>query len=622
MTWWLQKVRADRRQMRLIPVGILLLFQAALLAWQARGDGPTWDEVGHFAAGLDHLRNGRFDMYRVNPPLVRMIALIPVAVRHPEIDPSSYFADFRAGHRPEFRVGRSIAITLAGEYCSQLTIARLACLPFALLGSWICFRWASELWGWHGGVVSLLLWVISPSVLAYGHLITPDVGATSVGIAAAYCFRRWIRIGGFGCAFASGMVLGVAELTKLTWVIAFAMWPLGWISFRIGRRSSCTRMRWMKEGAAVAAIMTVALMVLNAGYGFEGSFQRLSTYRFASQLLGGAKRQGVYGAAPVGNRFIGCIFGVWRVPVPHNYLMGVDGLESEYEHKYWSFLNREWRLGGWWYYYLYAMLVKEPLGTWALGVMAASLAIWRPKAYGAEMISEELILIGPAVAVLCMVSMKTGFNHHLRYVLPAFPFLFISFGRVGRAFAHVSDRAIAGLVCAALIWSAVSSLSTVPHSLSYFNSVAGGPMDGHFHLGNSNSDWGQDLLYLKEWADRHPTARPLRVAYDVPLIDPTLAGIECGTVPPGPHSTNAGTTSPAEIGPLPGWYAVSVNKIHDRKRAFDYFLRFTPVGYAGYSMYIYHITVNEANRIRGELGLAPLPIGPTTGPSGDDGISP
>jgi hypothetical protein len=51
---------------------------------------------------------------------------------------------------------------------------------------------------------------------------------------------------------------------------------------------------------------------------------------------------------------------------------------------------------------------------------------------------------------------------------------------------------------------------------------------------------------------------------------------------------------------------VSVNEIYGRTQQYRYFLRFEPVAMAGYSIYIYHITPDEANRVRRELGLSEL----------------
>ncbi len=107
------------------------------------------------------------------------------------------------------------------------------------------------------------------------------------------------------------------------------------------------------------------------------------------------------------------------------------------------------------------------------------------------------------------------------------------------------------------------------------------------------SGWhrGQDLLYLKRWLDEHPEAKPLHLTFNG-VYDASIAGIEY-TLPP--------------TEPQPGWHAVSVNKIRSRTKQYEYFLKFEPVAMAGYSIYIYHITPDEANRVRKELGLPELP---------------
>ena len=76
------------------------------------------------------------------------------------------------------------------------------------------------------------------------------------------------------------------------------------------------------------------------------------------------------------------------------------------------------------------------------------------------------------------------------------------------------------------------------------------------------------------------------------------------------------------LGPQPGYFALSVNFLRgsrfqrpdghggwssiNRHDAFTYFRRFRPIARAGYSMYIYHITPDQADQVRQELGLPPL----------------
>ena len=266
---------------------------------------------------------------------------------------------------------------------------------------------------------------------------------------------------------------------------------------------------------------------------------------------------------------------------------------------------------------------------------------------------DELVLLTPPIAVFVLVSSQTGFNHHLRYVLPAFPFLFIWISKVGRVFERQrvegreqradtenstgrasgtrnwGTRLMQCAVAGAVGWSVVSSFAAYPHSLSYFNELVGGPKGGHWHLGSSNVDWGQDLMFLKDWYEEHPEARPLHLAYDLILVDPSIVGIEYKQVSAGPVMNRPSTpktanwpwgevpadpnlpavdsaVDPKELGPFPGWYCLSVNQIHRLAGDYEYFLEFEPVDWIGYSMMVFNITLEEANRVRRKLGLPEL----------------
>src|SRR5438128_1492611 len=85
----------------------LLLTHAGLLAYAATKHSPSIDEVAYLPAGVSHWKFGRFDLYRVNPPLVRMVAVIPVLLfERPEIDWSKYTN--APGARSEFVIGRDL----------------------------------------------------------------------------------------------------------------------------------------------------------------------------------------------------------------------------------------------------------------------------------------------------------------------------------------------------------------------------------------------------------------------------------------------------------------------------------------------------------------------------------
>ena len=223
----------------------------------------------------------------------------------------------------------------------------------------------------------------------------------------------------------------------------------------------------------------------------------------------------------------------------------------------WPFyLNGQWQEGGTWYFYLYALAIKVPLGILALVLTALALTlIRRPRGLS---VANDVFLWLPAIVLLVFVSSQTGLNY-LRYTLPLFPFAIVGTGLGGLVRPGVRSMPYAAaIVLGLLVWAVGSSLAAFPHSLAYFNETVGGPAHGHEHLVDSNLDWGQDLLYLKAWLDEHPEARPLHLAY-FNHVDPRIIGIEY-SLPPLPVRDDMAQDRPPPAPQLAaGWYAVSVN---------------------------------------------------------------
>src|SRR4051812_48574856 len=117
----------------------LLSIHTGLLAYGAMVHSPTYNEPAHLVAGISYWQFGRFDVYSVNPPLVRMVAAIPVLLAGCETD----WSHFREGPgaRPEMAMGGDFCQANGFRTCWLMTIARWACIPFSLLGGYICFRW-------------------------------------------------------------------------------------------------------------------------------------------------------------------------------------------------------------------------------------------------------------------------------------------------------------------------------------------------------------------------------------------------------------------------------------------------------------------------------------------------
>lgn len=577
----------------------LLIAHALLLAWGAWRNSPTIDEYAYLTAGVSHWHLGTFDLCRVNPPLVRLVAAIPVVACHPAVDWTRYpTQEPSPTFRNDFKVASDFLKANGSRVFMYVVLARCACIPFSLLGAWLCFRWAGELFGRDAGLMALALWSFSPNMIAHGQLLTPDCAGASAGLAAAYCFWKWLKDSGRGNAALAGAALGFAQLARSTWILLFALWP---VLCLIWNSAQLMRARWgaaWRRAAELSAILLVGLYILNLGYLFQGVLRPLGQYEFTSTSFAGfnAREQGVSG-----NRFRSGLLGKLPVPLPEDYVQGIDVQKGDFDQRIDSFLRGEWQRGGWWWYYLYALLIKVPLGTWTL-IILSLIAACMKRAYRTAW-RNELLLVAPSGLVLLLVSSQTGFSHHMRYVLGLFPFAFIWASRVARSFA-LEHKAIARAATVSVTVSICSSLSVYPHSLSYFNESVGGPLQGDWHLLDSNIDWGQDLFYLKRWLDAHPQANPIRVAYFPTIVDPELAGIRCEWPPIDGRSPRLFDQLATDIGPQPGWYAISLVESRAALNPYAYFREFEPVARAGYSILIYHITPEESERVRKKLGLA------------------
>jgi glutamine amidotransferase-like uncharacterized protein len=586
-------------------------------------NSPNSNEAAHLAAGVYSWQSGRFGLYPVNPPLVRMLAALPVVCANPKTDWQKYqMGEYseKADARPEFSLGIGFVRDNRERAQRLFAWARWLCLPLSVFGGYICWRWACELYGAAAGIVALALWCFSPNVLAWSATIGPDAAAAAFGVAAGYFFWRWLRCpDGFG-ALVAGILLGLALLSKMTWLVAVALWPAVWLFWLWASRLTAVSVGVRRQFAQLVGVLAVAFLVVNLGYTFEGTLTRLGKFTFVSHLLAGEDSTADGGRG--GNRFAEGWLRNVPVPLPKSYVQGIDLQKLDFERGLPSYLSGRWKQHGWWYYYAVCAALKVPLGTWALGILAVGVRLGhmtpgiesvaqanggevKPMEYRAGWL-DELVLLAPAVVLLIAVSSQSGFSRHFRYVLPAFPFVFIWMSSVGRV-ASRYRRTVGVLTAGALIGSIASSLSVYPHSMSYFNELAGGPTGGHRYLLDSNIDWGQDVFYLRDWCRAHPEAKPLRCLFRNSFSD-ALLGISDIRQPPIGPATDRGAAVAAkpkaqQLGPRPGWYALSIHRIHDATGDHLYFLRFRPVAMAGYSIYIYHITLEQANRVRSELGL-------------------
>ncbi len=573
----------------------LLLCHVGLLVHGNWIHFPNTDEIGHLPSGVSKWHFGTFHYYSVNPPMVDLVSGLGALHLRNEYEWDALPGPL--GHRIEFIVGRTRMIEKGLDLHRDFFLPRLLVLPFSLLGcvllTWLAYRELGPLSAW----IACCLWSFCPNILAHAQTIIPDVGSVAIGILPSLAVLTYMRTPNWGMASVVGFALGLAMYSKMTWVTGVISFPLAaaigtWLV--PANRGYFTLPRivgdWLLMGG-------VALFVLNNGYLLQGTGTLLGEYRFLSHALGGPEA----GVSNPSNRFVGTPLAWLPVPLPYDYVMGIDYLKHEVEMKYWSFLMGEWRLGGWWYYYLCTTLFKTPLGTLLALVPATYLLVrrWSPASQQAW-----IALAVPACVIFVSVSSQTGFNHHHRYVLTIYPpIFFLIAGAFQAGVASVWLRRTLLFLCGAAV---VASLSVWPHFLTFFNRVAGGPERGWQVLDFSNVDWGQDLLLVEKWIQNNPDKRPCWATSDFSSFR-SLGGrsidVEPDPIPKPSGSSIANrlkevaqgvaSADPAGSAPKlsPGWYIVNVRLLNDLpdELRLGYFRSLQPVDRIAYSYWVYYV---------------------------------
>jgi len=150
------------------------------------------------------------------------------------------------------------------------------------------------------------------------------------------------------------------------------------------------------------------------------------------------------------------------------------------------FLGKNTKEGLIWYF-LIAFLIKTPIPFLILFFISFFTFNKNSK--------EFIFLIIPIIILFLYFSFINKIFIGVRYLLPMYPFIFVMIsGGINEIKKNFFFKLIIVILC---IWLVLGNFLIYPHYLSYFNEFIGGPDNGHKYLADSNIDWGQDLILLK-----------------------------------------------------------------------------------------------------------------------------
>jgi 4-amino-4-deoxy-L-arabinose transferase-like glycosyltransferase len=504
---------SNARRLQIAAAVCLLLILWGQLILSARRESQTWDEACHIFAGYNYWTNGNFGDNPEHPPLVKLLATLPLLRLPLKVPPHpSVFAK-----EEDFLTATQFVYSNDAEMILLRT--RTAAALLTMLLAVLVFATAKEMFGTVPAFIALILLVFEPNILAHGAVVTTDVGVSCFLLATVYAFYRYAKKPTAARLVLTGVAAGLALATKHSAILIVPILiALAACELALRRQQSRSAQgailskQALRMTGALVVIGVLAVAVLWSFYGFHflprpgvDASARLTEYAGklknpvqARMILSSAKlhllpQSYLYGLADVG----------FTADFSHTYLLG-----TVYPH-------------GRWFYFPVAFAIKTTLGLLIL-LALIPFALARSRI---ECSRELLFLIIPA-AIYFFVAMGSGMNIGVRHILPVYPFLMI-LAAWGAWRLIQRQRRWVYVVVLVLLWNVVSCARTFPVYLAYSNELWGGPSQTYKYLSDSNADWGQQLWATRKYLDSRQVKNCWFAYFAEVVVDPTYYGVTC-----------------------------------------------------------------------------------------------
>ncbi len=482
-------------RLRLIPCVLLALF-AAQSFWFIATQSLTYDEPAHIIAGSEAWRLGRFEVWNDHPSLGRLWLTLPIAKT--PLDYNVQFTD------------RNFLITRlqpGPEWLAWHTRPMNTLLGLALgVALWFATR---RLFSEGAANVALALFAFTPSLIAHFSVAATDgIGALFIFLVAIQLVR-WRHNPSLAQTLLMGLALGGLLLSKfyappLVLLALVLMLIVGPDEHRLlSRKLNCK--------PALAAL-AIALFVLWAGYFFHVSHLR----------VGDGFVRATFPNRPVREWPSATKLHLSTLVPAGEFVEGLrEVARSNHSGRPAWFLGKLYPHGGIWLYYPVAIVLKWPTILLLLLVAGLCLRIWKKSRSPAD-----LLLLAFFPLVFFVFALNSRFDIGERHILPLYPFALLIAGGIWE---RVRGSGVAKvLLIVALCLNAADALRCAPDYLAYFN-VFVRPQNSWRLLTDSNLDWGQGLIALRNYQRQHPN-EPIQLAY-FGSVDPALYGIHATALP-------------------------------------------------------------------------------------------
>lgn len=502
-------------------VGLFIIIAGALMLNAAAGDSAIFDETAHIVAGYTYVRHLDYRFNPEHPPLVKMLAGLPLIFQNLSFSTEKGYWN---GLNEQWWAGNEFLYKSGNDADQIIFLARFGPILLAVLLIWFTYYFAKELVGRWWALLPAFLTAFSPIVLAHGHYVTTDVGATLGITAAIYWFLKFLFDPSRKNMAYAGLAFGMAQAIKFSSVLLIPYFLVIALVFKI-----------FKDGVPAYKYIGNAILVMLIGYFaivYPIYFLTTWNYPIEKQIADTETLLQGFGFRPLADVAIQMSRNQLMRPFAE-YLLGVLMVLQRSAGGNNAFFLGQLSAQGWWYYFPLIYLMKESLphliiigfgAFFASARMAGAFKNGINSAY--KKFTEYIQVHFAEFAILIFIAMywfssvTSPLNIGVRHVLPTIPLFYILatgslrkwfsshphelvldyWQRVENYFHHLFNFWIKTAILSILvIWASVEVIIAAPYFLSYFNEPSGGLKNGFYYATDSNFDWGQDLKRLKIW---------------------------------------------------------------------------------------------------------------------------
>lgn len=530
----------------------------AQLAFASPTQSAAFDEGYTITYGYAYLRTGDARLSRgQNPPLTNVFIALPLLLRDdvafPIDHPTWQSADIY-GFSDEFLWKANI-----NRAASLVLLARLPEMALTLLLACVVYAFTRSLFGNPAGLIALFLCVFDPNILAHGHIVGTDLGVTLFMFSAVWVWTLAVKRDSLRAALIAGVLAGAALSTKYSAVWLAPILLVITLTYPGLRDHLATRLKMLFVSALAALVVIWGTFVFSIGPITPGALP---------------------------------------VPAPQ-YWESLGNVANRVESGTPAFMLGQISSTGFPLYYPFVFLVKTPLPTLILIVIGVVNLIARRKRADIAVWVPPLLIMFTAI----FSTLSLGY----RLILPVLPFALMIAGQGAASVLALSlqgegwgegrgrwaRRGRAVLLVGLGVWLVVDSLSIAPAHVAYFNQLINHDRD-YAALVDSNLDWGQDLIALREWQRANNmtdlnlayfgTARPEAYGVSAKLLPsfslndfgPEANGFNANAVPPGRYAISA--------------TSLQLGTLYSRWKLYEAFKERTPEARVGRSFLIYDVT--------------------------------